>query len=594
MTLEIGIVLLLLLATFVAMVWEKVSADVVAMAAFCVLLATGVLVPEEAFQVFSNEAVVTVSAMFVLSAALERTGVIGTLGHAFNRWLGHSDWSVLLVMLPVVALLSAFINNTPVVVVFMPIMISLAARRNIKPSKLLIPLSFASIFGGTCTLIGTSTNLIVSSTAEQHGQEPLSMFELGKVGLILAVAGILYLLTIGRRLLPARETLATLLQNSESKQYLTEVVILPRSQLVGRRLADTPLKDAPHSRALEVIREGESVSGPVNDVVLQAGDRVRLSTVLSSVREITSLEGLQILPRAELGVEFVGALRAAIVECVIGPKSDLIGRTIRDINFRRRFGVLILAVHRHGVNLRENFENVELEYGDTLLIEGTETTLDRLRDGSDLLLLTDAPTHPEPRGRQWIAVGAILFVVLLATFGVLPISALAVIGAVTVVLTGCLKIEEAYRAIDWKIIFLILGMLSIGLALEKTRGVDWIAGGIFHSLGGWGPWVVLGVLCLAASVLTEFISNNAVAILFTPIAIQTAAALDVDARPFIIAVAVGASACFATPIGYQTNTLVYGAGGYLFRDFLKVGIPLNLIYWLIATIVIPFVWPFVP
>jgi di/tricarboxylate transporter len=207
---------------------------------------------------------------------------------------------------------------------------------------------------------------------------------------------------------------------------------------------------------------------------------------------------------------------------------------------------------------------------------------------------TDAPTHPEPRGRQWIAVGAILFVVLLATFGVFPISALAVIGAVAVVLTGCLKIEEAYRAIDWKIIFLLFGMLSIGLALEKTRGVDWIAGGIFHSLGGWGPWVVLSVLYLAASVVTEFISNNAVAILFTPIAIQTAAALDVDARPFIIAVAVGASAGFATPIGYQTHTLVYGAGGYLFRDFLKVGIPLNLIYWLIATIVIPFVWPFVP
>jgi di/tricarboxylate transporter len=589
---QILLVFGLLAATFALMVWEKLSIDLVAMLAFAALLVTGVLTPAEAFKVFGNEAVITVACMFILSAALERTGVIETVGHRLNRLVGKSDWSVLLFVLPIVAVISAFINNTPVVVVFMPILISLAAARGLKPSKLLMPLSFASILGGTCTLIGTSTNILVSSTAKGLGQAPLGMFELGKIGLILSVAGIVYMLTFGRKLLPGRETLASILQTTDSKQYLTEAVVVGGSPLIGKLLTATPLANQPKVRVLEVIRAGDPVRAPLNKITLQQGDRLRLSTALKSVMEINSLEGLEIASKAKLGLELVGSQKAVVAECVIGPYSSLAGRSIRDVNFRRRYGVLVLAVHRKGVNLREDFTNVKLRYGDTLLIEGPEPAIRELREGRDFLLLLDVPHEVKRRRKQWLALGTVSLVVTLAGLNVMPIAVLAVLGAVLVVTTRCLNTEEAYQSVEWSVVFLIIGMLALGFALDKTGGAALVAHGLILELGPWGTPVVLSAIVFIASLLTCFLSNNAVAVLLTPIVIQAAAALDVSARPFIIAVAVGSSACFATPIGYQTNTLVYGAGGYLFRDFLKVGLPLNLLVWILASVLIPVFWPF--
>ncbi len=592
MTLEMLFVFAVLAITFVLMVWEKLSLDIVAMLAFSALLAVGILTPAEAFKVFSNDAAITVACMFILSAALERTGVIETIAHRLNRAVGQSDWSLLLVMLPIVAVLSAFINNTPVVVVFMPIMISLAASRGLKPSKLLIPLSFASILGGLCTLIGTSTNILVSSTAQQLGQAPLGMFELGRAGWLLALAGLVYLLTVGRKMLPDRETLASLLQSTNSKQYLTEVLIAAESPLVGKSLAETPLANQPKARVLEIIRAGELVYTPLNEIVLEPGDRLRLTTPLASILELNQLEGVKMLPKAALGVELVGAQKAVVVECVIGPRSNLVGRSIRDVNFRRRYGVLVLAVHRQSVNLREDFADVKLHYGDTLLVEGPEQAVNELRGHRDFLLLLDVPETAKRRRKQILAVGAIVLVVGLATMNVLPIAALAVLATVAVVATGCLDVEEAYESVDWKIIFLIFGMLALGMALEKTKGAELVAHTLIRGLGGWGPLVVLSAIVVLTSTLTNFLSNNAVAVLLTPIAVQAATAMQVSPRPFLIAVALGASACFATPIGYQTNTLVYGAGGYKFRDFIKVGLPLNLIFCALTVYLIPKFWPF--
>ncbi len=582
----------LLAVTFALMVWERLSIDLVAMLAFSALLVAGILTPAEAFKVFGNDAVITVACMFVLSAALERTGVIETMGHRLNRIVGEKDWSVLLVVLPVVALFSAFINNTPVVIVFMPILISLAAARGLKPSKLLIPLSFASILGGTCTLIGTSTNILVSSTAQQMGQPPLSMFELGKIGLVLALVGIGYLLTLGRELLPNRETLASILQTTDSKQYLTEAVVIAGSPLIGKRLTETPLANQPKARVLEVIRGGDPVRAPLNEIMLEQGDRLRLTTALSSIMEINSLVGVEISPKAKLGLELVSSQKAVPVECVIGPHSSLIGRSIRDANFRRRYGVLVLAVHRKGVNLRKDFTDVKLRYGDTLLVEGPESAIKELRGGRDFLLLLDVPHEVKRRQKQWLAVGVVTLVVALAALNVMPIAALAVLGAVAVVCAGCLDTDEAYGSVEWNILFLIFGMLALGLALEKTKGAEFVAHGLIKGFGLFGPVAVLAAIVVVASIITSFLSNNAVAVLLTPIAIQVAAALEVSPRPYIIAVALGASACFATPIGYQTNTLVYGAGGYLFRDFIRVGLPLNILLWILASLLIPVLWPF--
>ncbi len=592
MSWEMIFVLVLLAATFGMMVWEKFSLDIVAMLAFSALLVAGILTPAEAFKVFSNEAAITVACMFILSAALERTGVIETIAHLLNKAVGQKDWSVLVVVLPMVAVLSAFINNTPVVVVFMPIMVTLAASRGIKPSKLLIPLSFASILGGLCTLIGTSTNILVSATAEQLGQAPLGMFELGRAGWMLAIVGLIYLLTIARKLLPDRETLASLLQSTDSKQYLTEVLVVADSPLVGKKLSQTPLGNQPKARVLEVIRGGEAVSTPLKDLPLKQGDRLRLTTPLVSVLELNQLEGVELLPKSALGVELVGAEKAVIAECVIGPRSSLVGRSVRELDFRRRFDVLVLAVHRQGINLREDFADVELHYGDTLLVEGPAPAMRRLRGHRDFLLLLDVPESTKRRRKQALAVGAVALVVGLATLNVLPIGALAVIAAVGVVATGCLDIDEAYEAVDWKIIFLIFGMLALGMALEKTKGAELVANTLIRGLGGWGPMVVMLAVILLTSTLTNFLSNNAVAVLLTPIAIQSATGMGVDPRPFVIAVALGASACFATPIGYQTTTLVYGAGGYRFADFIKVGLPLNLIFCAVAAFLIPKIWPF--
>jgi len=595
MTVDIAIVLGVLAMSFVAMVWEKFSVDIVAMLGLSALLALGILTPEEAFQVFSNPAVITIAGMFVLSSALERTGLIEALGRRLRHTGGDDDLKLLLTTLPIVAIASAFMNNTPIVAVFMPLMITLAARHGFKPSKLLIPLSYAAIFGGCCTLIGTSTNIIVSSTAKELGQAPISMFELAKVGVPMGLVGILYLMTYGRKVLPERETLASLLESTTSKQYLTEAVVVSGSPLIGKKIPETSLKSLPNARILDVTRHAETLTTPLNEIILEQGDRLRLTTVVSSVMEIHELHGVEILPKENLGLEAIGMEKAVVVESVIGPGSEMIGRSLREINFRQKFGILVLAVHRRGVNLRDNLARVRLQFGDTILMQGSQRAIAELQDNRNFLMLAELPETATRRSKMWIPILVLTAVVGLAAAGILPIAALAVIGSVAVVATGCLKVEEAYRAIHWRIVFLIIGMLSLGAALAKTGADELLANTLISSIQ-WVPessrlLAMLALVYLLTNALTEFLSNNAVAALVTPIVISAAIAIGAEPRPFIIAVALAASASFSTPIGYQTNTLVYGAGGYLFRDFLKVGLPLNLLFWLMAVALIPVFWP---
>ena len=583
MTLEMIKVFALMGVVFIAMMMERLRSDVIAVGAMVVLVFTGLLTPQELF---------AVACMFVLSAALERTGVIDRVGIWVNGFVGHSELAVSLTLLPLVALLSAFVNNTPVVLIFMPMVIGLAARRKIKPSKLLIPLSFASILGGCCTLIGTSTNILVSSTAHSLGESALGMFDLTGVGLILTLVGMVYLWTMGRKLLPERETLSSILQTTENKQFFTEAIIIPSSPLIGKKLKDSPLKSIPKARILEVIRGDELIGVPLDQVEFQAGDRVRLSTVFSSVIELKNLSGLEIQKgEEEMGLEWVGTQKAVIVECVISPRSSLTGKSIQKGDLRRLFGVLVLAVHRHGVNLRSKFESTILQYGDTLLLEGTENSMKRLRDSRDVIVLTDEPRQVPRRSKQWIAAGTILLMVIAATFSSMPIATLAFAGVLIVVVAGCLEMDEAYRAVDWRILFLIFGMLGLGAALEKTSGIDWLASHLISVMGGNQPVVVISGIVLLTSLLTTFLSNNAVAVVMTPIVLEMAHHLQLSTKPFLIAVAIGASACFASPVGYQTNALVYSAGGYKFSDFVKVGLPLNLLIWLVASLVIPWLWP---
>ena len=590
-TLQPYIVLALVILVFGTMVTERIRVDVIALSSLSLLLVTGLISPKEGFAVFSNEAPLTVAAMFVLSAALERTGVVETIGTLVARHATSSPLTALLAVTIGAATISAFMNNTPVVVILTPVVIMLSHKMEMSAAKFLIPLSYATVLGGTCSLIGTSTNLVADGAARQLGLAPFGLFEISIVGVPLTIIGIIYMTIFAFRLLPERETFSGLAPGGRRRQFLTEVLVPLGSPLAGKTIEEAGIARKLGARVIDVIRDRISLAEQER-VVLQPGDRLVMRTNAGDVLGLRAQSDLVFeVPQEQHALEPIATQNTAIMEGIVGPQSRFVGYRVADLNLRRQFGVYILAIHRQNENLRTNFDQVRLAFGDTILLEGPAEGLKRLFEQGALVSLSELAETPLRRDRAWLALGALTVVILVASFEILPISTMALAASAVVILGGCLTADEAYSAIRWPLLMLIFGSLALGKALETSGGAQLVVDGALHLVQGLNPAVILSVLYLVTMILTEFLSNNATAILLTPIAINLAEGLGVDARPFVVAVMLAASNAYATPVGYQTNTFVYNAGCYKFSDFVRLGLPLNLITWIAASLIIPWAFP---
>ncbi len=598
MTWEILFIIGLLVFALVSFSLEKISTDITAILVFVMLIGVSYLsgsknLPgvESLFDVFSNPAPITVAAMFIVSAALDKCGAIDYLAAVFKQGRNLPYPALIVVMVLFVGFVSAFINNTPVVVVLLPAILALARDMGLPASKLLIPLSYASIMGGTCTLLGTSTNILASGIISRSGEPPLSMFELGMVGLPLAACGTLYLALFGYRLLPVRETLTQILSPEERREFITEAYVRAHSPMVGKSLVEGGLKKTRGIRVMEVIRDGVATAGDPMEIHLKEGDRLVLACRPHGIVDAGSLEGVDFVGEIGEGLEQIAAQEGSIVEGVIGPKSTIAGKTIREINFRQRFRMIIVAIHREGKNVRDQLHTLPLEFGDTLLMMGTDKAIENLRRSDDILLLDQPRLQATSfRKKMPLVIAAVVGIVGLNAFNILPIEISVFIGVGFLFLTGCLKPKEGYAAIDWSILMLIFGMLALGKGMESSGATEWLAT-LLQTLSG-NPILILALLYLVTMILTETLSNNATIVLMAPIALQLGTQLGVDPRPFIITCCIASSASFSTPIGYQTNTYVYGVGGYRFTDFAKIGIGLNLTYFLFTVLLVPRIWSF--
>lgn len=578
-------------ALFLALVRNLAPPDLLFLGATAFLAMTGIITVEEAFAGFSNTGMITVAVLFVIVAGLKETGVLDYAGH---HVLGcaDSEKKVLVRLSAVVLPLSAFLNNTPVVAMFVPVVIDWSRRHNVSPSKLLLPLSYMAILGGTCTLIGTSTNLVINGLIIDNGLPGLGVFELSIIGLPYAVIGFFYLFIFGLQLLPERKDLLEQLGESR-KEYLAELLVKPGCRLIGNTITQAGLRQLPGLFLIEIERDGQTI-GPVSpDEVIHQEDRLTFTGIVSSIIELEKIPGLvpvidpsyEVLPQQQR--------KRRLCEAVISSTSSLIGKNIRESDFRATYGAAVVAVHRSGKRVEEKIGDIVLRPGDTLLLQVQPHFMRAYRHDPSFYLVSDIDDwRPVRRDRAWISVILFFVLIFLMATGLIPIVLSTSITALLMVALGCISSGDARRSIEWQVLVTIGAAFGVGTALQNSGAASVIAGSLVEITKAWGPIAGLAVIYLVGSLMTEIITNNAAAVLLFPFCLETARLYDASPFPFLMALILSASASFMTPIGYQTNMMVYGPGGYQFRDYLKIGIPLNLILWVVAMFLIPIAWPF--
>jgi di/tricarboxylate transporter len=586
-----ALIIALILFMLVASAFEWMAVEVVALVILVVLVLAGQVSLAEATAGFSDPAVLTVLFMMVLSEAVGESGVVAHVGHGISRLARGSRFASIALLLGAVGGLSMFINNTAAVAIFIPVANQISKQFRSSPSRILLPLNYAAIFGGTCTLIGTSTNILVSSLATARGFEPFEMFEFLPVGIAYFAIGMAYNAALVRWL-PDRGDASNLTLKYQLSSYLTEVRVPAASRLVGRTVVDEKISDRFHLNVLEILRGDERISYRIRSTPLRADDVLIVRGTMEDILAFKEQLGLLLLSDTKLTDAELSDRENVLVEMQLSPSSMLEGQSLKEIDFRRRFGAFVLALARAGEVIREKLALIPLKSWDTLLVFGPRRLVDQLHQSDDFLPLQEMDLRLRLHPRWWLHVGTLAGVVLAATLLDVPILAAALVGVVLLLASRTVRVQRVYRAVHWSVFFLLAASLPLGLVVERSglgaRVGNWIA----EQGSSAGPWLALALIYLATMILTELLSNTSTAVLMVPVALSTASVLGVDPKPFLMAVAYAASNGFVTPIGYQTNAMVYGAGNYRYADFVKAGIPLNLVFWLLGSWLIPIVFPF--
>tara|TARA_B100001105_G_scaffold92526_1_gene73636 strand:+ start:1430 stop:3235 length:1806 start_codon:yes stop_codon:yes gene_type:complete len=597
MTPDIAIVLGIITLMFVLFVKEIFPLDVTALVVLIIFLVIGNLTLEEAISGFSNQAVITIAVLFILSHALQKSGILEYGVVRLNKLTERSKLLGLTVFLITVAFASAFVNNTAIVAIFIPITIRLAQKYNLSPSKLLIPLSYIAIMGGTLTLVGTSTNLLVNSIyVNTTMAEPLGMFEFSRYGIFILLIGLLYIIFAVPFILPSRTVTSSLTQSYHMGGYLTELKVAEESPMVGRTFMERSINKNYDIIVLDIIREGMVISKNIRNTIIHPGDVLFVRGSLENFLRMKEVEKVTMLTDEKLTQAELIHDDNTLVECLLTQQSELVGKSLMEINFRRRFGSFILAIRREGAILRRKIAHVMLRAFDTLLVYGPRDKIKELSETGNFIVLGEIEATLQKNRFWWVSLVVIISAVFLAALGLVPILKGALVGMIILLVLRVISTNEAYQTINWQVIVLIAALIPIGIVIQKSGTSEWLATAMNNLVEQFDPAlrpvVMVSLIYLMTMILTEMASNAATAIIMTPIAISAAMQIGLDPKPFIFSVCFAASASFITPIGYQTNLMVYGPGGYKFSDYVKVGLPLAISLWIMATFLIPVLWPF--